>query len=55
MKDTPPKSSVVVILLLMGAIVAIVMYGFVKQVRNGSYCLPEITKEGQTQDCPRKR
>lgn len=39
----------------MGAIVAIVMYGFVKQVRNGSYCLPEITKDGQVNHCPGKR
>lgn len=55
MKDTPPKSSVAIILLLMGVIVAIVMYGFVKQVRNGSYCIPEINKAGQTTDCPGKR
>lgn len=55
MKDTPPKSSVAIILLLMGVIVAIVMYGFVKQVRNGSYCIPEMNKAGQTTDCPGKR
>lgn len=56
MKDnTPPKSSIAIIFLLMGVIVAIVMYGFVKQVRNGSYCIPEVTKQGQTKECPGKR
>lgn len=55
MKDTPPKSSIAIILLLLGVIVAIVMYGFVKQVKNGSYCIPEVTKNGQYKDCPGKR
>ena len=56
MKNSDPgKVSIATILVLMGIIVAIVMYGFVKQVRNGSYCVPEMTKQGQTKDCPGKR